>query len=168
MHPNAIDLTGQRFGKLVVLEEAGRNMDGSVVWLCRCDCGKVTREIGTRMRNGYTRSCGCGHVKHGYSFRGKKCRLYSIWANMKTRCYNKKNKNYKNYGGRGIKICNDWPMDFPAFYDWAITNGYSDSLTIDRINNDGNYEPSNCRWATAKEQRHNQRIPCRERRKYNG
>lgn len=164
MHANAIDLTGQRFGNLIVVEETGRAADGSVVWLCRCDCGKTTKEIGTRMRNGYVRSCGCAHVKHGYAFRGKKERLYRIWANMKTRCYNQKNKNYKNYGGRGIKICNEWLHDFPSFYDWAMLHGYSDNLTIDRIDNDGNYEPSNCRWATPKEQRHNQRTTCTERR----
>ena len=164
MHQNAIDLTGQRFGRLIVIKEDGRAVDGSVIWECRCDCGNVTREIGTRMRNGYVQSCGCAHVKHGHALKGKKDRLYRIWAGMKTRCYNPKNKDYKNYGGRGIKICSDWLLNSTSFFDWAMMNGYSENLTIDRINNDGDYEPSNCRWATPKEKRLNQRIPCKERR----
>lgn len=158
MHANAIDLTGKRFGRLTVVAEAGRNMDGSVIWLCQCDCGKMTKTIGTRMRNGYVHSCGCAHMKHGQaSSRGKRTRLYRIWLNMKTRCNNPKNPSYKDYGGRGIKLCREW-QDYSSFSNWAMNNGYSDFLTIDRINNDEGYEPSNCRWATCKEQRDNQRT----------
>ncbi len=159
MHTNAINLTGQRFGKLTVISEAGRNKDGSVIWLCRCDCGNMTQKIGTRMKNGYVHSCGCAHMKHGQaSSRGKRTRLYRIWLNMKTRCNNPRVKDYKNYGGRGIKICDEWQHSYQSFCDWATLHGYLENLTIDRINNDGNYEPSNCRWATYKEQRHNQRT----------
>ena len=162
MHANAIDLTGQRFSRLTAIKEDGRNMDGSVVWLCRCDCGRYVRVIGTRMRNGYVHSCGCAHMKHGQgSSRGKRTRLYRIWANMKTRCFNPRVREYKNYGGRGIKVCDEWQHNYQSFCDWATNNGYADHLTIDRIDNDGNYEPSNCRWSTRKEQRHNQRTPCK-------
>lgn len=84
-------------------------------------------------------------------------RLHRIWQDMKTRCYNPKHESYKNYGGRGITVCEEWRKDFTAFYLWAIEHGYDKSLSIDRINNDGNYEPNNCRWATTKEQAKNKR-----------
>ena len=89
----------------------------------------------------------------------EKCntRLYNIYNNMRQRCCNENRHDYPRYGGRGIKVCNEWKNNFQAFYDWAVDNGYSDDLTLDRIDNDGNYEPSNCRWATYSEQRINQR-----------
>lgn len=93
------------------------------------------------------------YVRHGK----RNTRLYRIWSNMKTRCFNSNDKHYKNWGGRGITVCNEWKNNFKTFYDWAMSHGYEDNLTIDRINNDGNYEPSNCRWVKAEEQGKNQR-----------
>lgn len=93
------------------------------------------------------------HLIHGK----RKTRLYRIWTNVKTRCYNENDPHFKRYGGRGITVCEEWRNSFEAFYNWAVSNGYSDELTIDRINNDGNYEPSNCRWVTFKEQNQNKR-----------
>ena len=126
--------------------------------LCECDCGKVTKVRIEHLKSGHTKSCGCYQKKqtskakrtHGREPK----RLYSIWSNMKTRCYNKNTECYSRYGGRGITVCDEWKK-FEAFRDWALSNGYSDDLTIDRIDNDGNYEPSNCRWVTRKENMRN-------------
>lgn len=156
-----IDLTGQRFGRLVVVERAGTSRNRQAMWRCRCDCGKKIAVQGYHLRTGHTQSCGCFHrdqTKRANTTHGEEgTRLYGIWRGMKSRCYNPNVQKYKDYGGRGIKICEEWLDDFQAFYDWAMSHGYTDALSIDRIDVDGNYEPSNCRWATAKEQRHNRR-----------
>ena len=94
-----------------------------------------------------------GHLKHGL----RNTRLYRIWANIKTRCYNENDPHFERWGKRGIKMCDEWRNDFKVFYDWSMSHGYSDELTIDRIDNDGNYEPKNCRWTTIKEQNKNKR-----------
>lgn len=155
------DLTGQKFGRLTVIERAGSNSYGRALWLCVCDCGKIDIKQGKLLLNGHCRSCGCGEyenrVNNCTSHKLTNTRLYTIWGGMKQRCYYTKHKDYHNYGGRGITICDEWKNDFKAFYDWAITHGYRDDLTIDRIDVDKNYTPDNCRWATAHEQRINQR-----------
>ena len=157
-----IDLTGQKFGRLTVIERADNTKQGQAKWLCQCDCGRKTVVMGKSLRNGNTKSCGClqketiGYKRtiHGQT----NTRFYRIWCGMKSRCYNKKNPHFHLYGGRGIKVCNEWLKDFQTFYDWAIANGYADNLTLDRINVNGNYEPSNCRWITRKEQNNNKRA----------
>ena len=145
------DLIGQRFGKLTVVDKLGKNYRRAMMWLCRCDCGAMTKATTTTLRNGHVRSCGCLRIKDRQTVGGKPIRLYRIWKNMKKRCYNANTTDYLYYGARGITVCDEW-HDFSPFRAWALENGYTDELTLDRINNDGNYEPANCRWATWKEQ----------------
>ena len=152
---NIKDLTGQRFGKLVVLERANKIGEGKLKWLCRCDCGTVKPILADVLNSGGAISCGCrkrsvlgeSTLKHGH----RRERIYSIYCDMKRRCYNKNRNGYANYGARGIRVCDEWKNDFMAFYEWAMANGYEENLTIDRIDNDGNYEPSNCQWITKSE-----------------
>ena len=152
-----IDLTDKTFGYLTVIERDGSNNDGRAMWLYRCKCGKEKIAMGKDLREGKITSCGCMRGKLNRTHNKSKTKLYKVWKSMRKRCNNKNGTGYKNYGGRGIKVCKEWQKDFVIFYKWAIDNGYKENLSIDRINNDGNYEPLNCRWADRITQNNNTR-----------
>ncbi|BCG66439.1 hypothetical protein [Staphylococcus phage vB_SsapH-Golestan101-M] len=154
------DMTNYKFNGCVVLKRA-ENKGKNVCWLCRCYCGVEFVVRATDIRTGNTKSCGCLNRKlagdrarkHG----NRNSRLYNIWNNMKMRCSNPNSVNFKNYGARGISVCDEWFNSFENFYKWAMGNGYNDTLTLDRIDNDKGYKPSNCKWADYTHQERNRR-----------
>ena len=157
------NLVGMKFGRLVVLERADnkikKNGKSLVMWRCLCKCGNIKVVSRDSLLSSRVQSCGClraektseRRFKHGL----RRTQLYNVWANIKTRCYNPKKDTYIYYGGKGITMCQEWLDDFKAFYNWSINNGYKKGLTIDRLNPNGNYEPSNCRWVTVSQQQNN-------------
>jgi hypothetical protein len=162
-----IDHSGQRFGRVVVLEYAGTQLSHIATWRCRCDCGKEFVAQASNLRGGSTQSCGCARTekmkailavtmrKHGHCVAGTISSTYQSWASMKYRCTRRNSAHWPKYGGRGISVCAEWLDSFDRFV--ADMGERPPHTTIDRIDNDGNYEPSNCRWADAKTQRSNQR-----------
>ena len=159
-----IDMVGKQFGRLTVIKSVGTDRHNSINWLCQCSCGNTKVIDGRSLRRGSTRSCGCYDREKHYTNPNRKThgmcgtRIHRIWKAMKNRCYNKNGRDYKLwYGSHGIIMCDEWKNSFQAFYDWAMKNGYEEGLSIDRIDPYGNYEPNNCRWATAKEQAQNKR-----------
>ena len=157
-----INIIGKKYGRLTVIEKIKDNKNKYSMCKCICDCGNKCIVNIANVKSGHTKSCGClqketiGDInkKHGK----RNTRLYDIWCGIKVRCYNKNDKNYKNYGGRGITICQEWFNNFINFYNWSMANGYTDDLSIDRIDVNGNYEPSNCRWVDRKTQNRNTRT----------
>ena len=138
-----INIENRRFKSVIAIKRVGSNNLGHSLWLCKCDCGNEFITLSNRLLTGNTGTCGCrnGHGK-------RYTRIYRTWINMKQRCLNPKEIHYKRYGARGIKVCNEWVNNFMSFYEWAMRFGYKDNLTIDRKDNDGNYEPNNCQWIT--------------------
>lgn len=167
----ALELAGQRFGYMTVLQRGHSFKRTS--WICKCDCGNVAEFTTDYITHKDGLSCGCMRLKKasgknrkpieygsGAYENGKKTRLYRIWNHMRERCGHIKGadeRHLNDYRDRGIRVCDEWLESFGAFKEWALDNGYSDDLSIDRIDNDGNYEPSNCRWATRKQQDENKR-----------
>ncbi len=157
-----IDLTAQRFGMLTVLRRAANNKHKKACWTCKCDCGSIKDIIGSKLRNGEARSCGCRiailtkhrFTKHGLSDTHP---LYGVWKNMRNRCNDPNHKSYKNYGGRGIAVCARWDS-FAAFVE-DMGERPSPLHSLDRRDNDGPYSPTNCQWATKKQQSQNSRRP---------
>lgn len=162
-----LDLKNKRFGRLTAIKidhiyyKTPRKLGSVVYWKCKCDCGKECVVRTVHLTKGYTKSCGClqkertseTNTRHSLS----NTRIYYVWGRIIGRCTNEKSNDYKYYGGRGIKICNEWKNNFQSFYDWARNNGYKEGLTIDRIDVNGDYEPSNCRWVSRKIQSLNKR-----------
>jgi hypothetical protein len=155
-----INLVGNRFGKLLVIEKA-ESLKGHTRWLCRCDCGKECIVHGNSLKTGNTTSCGCYRTENAKrlysSVRQNDKHLYAVWNGIKQRCRNKNNLSYKNYGGRGIKMDDEWANNYETFYNWAINAGYQPGMEIDRIDNNGDYCESNCRFVSKEIQANNKR-----------
>lgn len=164
------DLTGQKFGRLTVVERC-LDTDRHTKWTCRCECGNYTNVTSDALTRGKTKSCGCymreKAKSDGYVHGKSHTRLHNIWVGMRNRCNDPNSRIYKYYGGRGIKVCDEWDS-YVAFENWALQNGYEKTLTIDRIENEMGYSPNNCRWVTQTEQSKNRRPYSRSRRSGDG
>lgn len=147
---------GMKFGKLTVVGFAYDEKHQNYKWECKCDCGNEIEVFPGNAKAGRVRSCGCAQIETATTHGQRHTRLYSIWVGMRRRCRDVNHKTYQQYGARGIRVCDEWQA-FEPFYQWAWANGYSDELSIDRIDVNGNYEPSNCRWADNKQQSRNRR-----------
>ncbi len=167
MNTYAPVVIGARYGRLVVtagphVRIVGKSRQRKQHYDCVCDCGTERSVSSAHLKTGWATSCGCKSKENGkakfFKHGETETRLHHIWCNIKGRCFSPTNEAYYNYGGRGISMCEEWRNNFTAFRDWANANGHADHLSIDRINNDGNYEPSNCRWATRLEQARNKRT----------
>lgn len=152
------DLTGERFGRLTVIERKG-SVKKRALWLCQCDCGNTTLVTTNSLKTGNTQSCGCYRLERDVEVNtthgGTGTRLYNIWNGIKSRCSNPNDTCYQHYGARGITVCDEWKNDFSSFRKWALENGYADNLTIERKDVNGNYEPNNCCWITLVQQGYN-------------
>lgn len=160
---------GEKFNLLTLIRPIGFDNQNRPIWLCKCDCGNTKNIRYWDVVHGKIKSCGClrnnkardrlisYNKSHNVKHNDCHARLYNIWHGMIQRCYNPNYHHYKDYGGRGIKICDEWKYDYLTFKKWAIENGYSDCLTIDRLDVNGDYEPSNCKWSTNTEQARNRR-----------
>lgn len=165
------NLTGQEFGKLIALQPTTKRINKKIVWLCKCECGNLVRVMSTNLTKGNTHSCGCSRSeslrRHGHKRRGKASDEYKIWVSMKQRCENANNTSYMDYGGRGIRICDEWNESFEQFYK-DMGPRPSKKHSIERIDVNGNYDPSNCKWATSVEQIRNQRTRSNSKTGYKG
>lgn len=158
------DISGQRFGTLTAIEMVGSDSKNRALWKCVCDCGAIVIKLGSELRSGHIKSCG-NRSKHAIKHGGYKDRLFKVYTSIKQRCCNPNYFQYKDYGGRGIAICQAWLNDYGAFHDWAYSNGYTEEIlpnginkwTIERIDVNGNYEPDNCTFITTQEQQFNKR-----------
>lgn len=154
-----IDLTGERFGRLTVIKRVENDKSFGSKWLCKCDCGNECVVFSNNLRRGNTTSCGCVAIESRTTHNKWGTKVYRTYDHMKQRCYNPNSNGYKYWGGRGIKICDEWLNSFDAFYNYVskLPHYGEEGRSIDRINNDGDYEPNNVRWATKSEQNANKR-----------